>query len=249
LVFNKDQLEPIADVNGEGSVRCLRIWGKGTSALLYDPQREKFAFVSDERGSVRMVIAMGSGSVVQELRYDVWGRVVFDSNPGFQPFGYAGGIYDDVTGLVRFGARDYDAEIGRWLSKEPMGFAGSLNWYVYVHNDPVNFIDPNGLWEMATEYGTTDKGLTNEMRSIENIVDLAHKQASGTNQDAAITFTTNGRHSAKSLHYKGNAVDIRTRHLSETQRADFSRRLRQALGSKYDVINEGDHIHCEYDPK
>jgi len=36
-----------------------------------------------------------------------------------QPFGFAGGIYDPDTGLVRFGARGYDAETGRWTAKDP----------------------------------------------------------------------------------------------------------------------------------
>jgi len=66
--------------------------------------------------------------------------------PGFQPFGFAGGLYDWDTGLVRFGARDYDAETGRWTSKDPIGFAGGeTNLYVYVGNDPVNFVDETGL--------------------------------------------------------------------------------------------------------
>jgi RHS repeat-associated protein len=47
-----------------------------------------------------------------------------DSNPGFQPFGFAGGLYDRDTGLVRFGARDYDAETGRWTARDPILFAG-----------------------------------------------------------------------------------------------------------------------------
>jgi RHS repeat-associated protein len=156
----KDQLEPIADVNGDGSIRSVYVYGEKAHVPSYMIRGgEKFAFVSDERGSVRMVVAMGSGSVVQELRYDVWGRVVFDSNPGFQPFGYAGGIYDDATGLVRFGARDFDAEIGRWLSKDPIGFKDGYNLFVYVRNDPINSIDIEGESSIAsnsTEFGGGD---------------------------------------------------------------------------------------------
>jgi uncharacterized protein RhaS with RHS repeats len=46
---------------------------------------------------------------------------------------------------VRFGARDYDPEIGRWTTKDPIRFAGGdPNLYGYVLNDPVNLVDPNG---------------------------------------------------------------------------------------------------------
>jgi RHS repeat-associated protein len=54
-------------------------------------------------------------------------------------------LYDPDTGLVRFGARDYDAQIGRWLAKDPIGFGGGQgNLYGYVANDPVNLVDPSG---------------------------------------------------------------------------------------------------------
>jgi RHS repeat-associated protein len=67
-------------------------------------------------------------------------------NPGFVPFAFAGGLYDKDTGLVRFGLRDYDPEVGRWISKDPILFyGGDSNLYGYVLNDPVNFIDEDGL--------------------------------------------------------------------------------------------------------
>lgn len=79
------------------------------------------------------------------MDYDEFGTVILDTNPGFQPFGFAGGIYDRDTGLVRHGARDYDPETGRWTAKDPIRFGGkSVNLYGYVFNDPINRIDIDG---------------------------------------------------------------------------------------------------------
>jgi RHS repeat-associated protein len=80
------------------------------------------------------------------MDFDEFGNVIVDTNPGFQPFGFAGGLYDPHTRLTRFGARDYDAETGRWTAKDPIRFAGgNTNLYGYVLNDPVNDTDPTGL--------------------------------------------------------------------------------------------------------
>ena len=85
------------------------------------------------------------------MDYDSFGNVTQDTNPGFQPFGFAGGLYDPDTGLTRFGARDYDAEVGRWTIKDPILFEGdNTNLYVYVDNDPINFYDKTGLIKDST---------------------------------------------------------------------------------------------------
>jgi len=82
---------------------------------------------------------------VQRLSYDEWGNVIENTNPGFQPFGFGGALFDVQTGLVRFGARDYDAAVGRWTAKDPIRFAGGdANLYGYVVDDPVNAIDQDG---------------------------------------------------------------------------------------------------------
>jgi len=83
--------------------------------------------------------------MVQRLDYDEFGNVLDDTNPGFQPFGFAGGLYDRDTKLVRFGARDYDAETGRWTEKDTILFGGGdANLYGYVVNDPANLSDAYG---------------------------------------------------------------------------------------------------------
>ncbi len=104
--------------------------------------------LTQQVGSVRLVVKVSNGSIVQRIDYDEWGNVTLDTNPNFQPFGFAGGLYDAETGLVRFGARDYDPEIGRWTAKDPILFeGGQANLYVYVGNDPINRIDPSGLYD------------------------------------------------------------------------------------------------------
>ena len=107
---------------------------------------KSYLIISDYLGSVRQVIDTQTGEIAQQLDYDAWGRVIEDSRPGFQPFGFAGGLHDPDTQLTRFGARDYDAETGRWTAKDPILFdGGDSNLYGYVLQDPVNAIDPSGL--------------------------------------------------------------------------------------------------------
>ncbi|MEW6278934.1 MAG: RHS repeat-associated core domain-containing protein [Candidatus Eremiobacterota bacterium] len=103
-----------------------------------------YRLLRDHIGSVRLVVDVGTGLVVQRLSYDPWGNVTEDTNPGFQPFGYAGGLYDPDTGLVRFGARDYQPETGRWTCKDPLGISMGNNMYAYCNNDPLNHYDPTG---------------------------------------------------------------------------------------------------------
>jgi len=94
------------------------------------------------------------------MDYDVWGNVIADTNPGFQPFGFAGGLYDVSTGLPRFGARDYDAETGRWTVKDPIRFSGGdTNLYGYTLQDPVNLIDPDGKYAQIIGYGILAYGV------------------------------------------------------------------------------------------
>ena len=100
----------------------------------------------DQVGSLR-VVADSTGNVVKRIDYDSFGNIINDTNPTFDmPFGFAGGLHDRDTGLVRFGFRDYDPDIGRWTAKDPIGFAGGdTDLYGYVLNDPVNYFDSNGL--------------------------------------------------------------------------------------------------------
>ena len=105
-----------------------------------------YFLLTDQVGTLRAVTDT-TGAIVKRIDYDSFGNIIADSNPAFNvPFGFAGGLHDRDTGLVRFGARDYDPAIGRFTAKDPIDFAGGdTNLYAYTMNDPVNWIDPLGL--------------------------------------------------------------------------------------------------------
>jgi RHS repeat-associated protein len=137
---------PLAELDAGGDVTTRYVYG--TRTWVPDTMRrggKTYRLVSDRTGSVRAVVDVDTGAVAQRLDYDPYGRVLRDTAPGFQPFGFGGGLYDHLTGLTRFGDRYYDAGIGRWTTPDPEGFGGDdTNLYAYVFGDPVNGIDTSG---------------------------------------------------------------------------------------------------------
>ncbi len=148
----QNQLNPVAELDGSGNVVAHFVYGSRPNVPDYLIRGgNTYRIVSDHLGSPRLVVNTNDGTVVQRMDYDEFGNVLTDTNPGFQPFGFAGGLYDRDTKLVRFGVRDYDPETGRWTAKDPIKFDGaSTNLYAYVLNDPINLIDPYGLFELPS---------------------------------------------------------------------------------------------------
>ena len=133
-----------------------------------------------------------TSEVHQEIAYVYVGNA---EDPVLQPFGFAGGLYDADTGLVRFGARDYDAEIGRWTAKDPILFGGQqANLYVYVGGNPINWIDPTGLsfWDWVKAAART----INPWTGPTNAAGIAYGLSDGTFEgvdDGRIIFSGTNR--------------------------------------------------------
>jgi RHS repeat-associated protein len=142
----KDALNVVVQLDSGGNVVSRFVFGSKPNVPDYfTSSADTFRILSDHLGSPRLVVNTASGSVVEEIDYDEFGNVTNDTSPGLTPFGFAGGLYDADTRLVRFGARDYDASVGRWTSKDRIRFGGGMNLYGYVVNDPVNRLDWFGL--------------------------------------------------------------------------------------------------------
>jgi len=142
----QNSLNPVAELDGAGALLARYVYGTRSHVPDYVVKGgTTYRIVTDHLGSVRRVVDVASGSVAMALEYDAWGRVTASEGAGFVWLGYAGGITDDSTSLVRFGARDYEPRVGRWTAKDPIGFAGgSANQYEYVLNDPASLVDPEG---------------------------------------------------------------------------------------------------------
>jgi RHS repeat-associated protein len=152
------QLRIVGEVNSTGTLTSRFVYGTvGHSPDVMVRGGVTYRYVHDSLGSVRLVVNAETGEVVQRLDYDSWGVVTADTSPGLQPFGYAGGLYDSDTKLVRFGARDYDATTGAWLSPEPLSQSPAyvttmasrgmqVPAYAYALNNPLFWVDPTGLW-------------------------------------------------------------------------------------------------------
>jgi RHS repeat-associated protein len=107
---------------------------------------KEYRIVSDHVGTPRLVIDAATGKVVESLEFDEFGIPRDHDDNSIVPFGFAAGLYDADTKLVRFGARDYDPDTGRFVGKDPLLFGGGdTNLYGYVANDPINWTDPTGL--------------------------------------------------------------------------------------------------------
>jgi RHS repeat-associated protein len=104
-----------------------------------------------------------SGSAVKNYQYRSFGEIYSETGSLVQPFTFTGREYDPESGLYYYRARYYDPRAGRFISKDPIGFAGGdvnlyryvdsvgkpfleINPYVYAINNPLNYTDPLGLY-------------------------------------------------------------------------------------------------------
>jgi RHS repeat-associated protein len=104
-----------------------------------------YYFTKDHQGSIREMTNAG-GALVARYDYDPYGRRSLVSGTDLADFGFTGFWYDQATGLDFSRTRPYIADLGRWLNRDLYGEDGGLNLYAYVLNNPINLIDPFGLW-------------------------------------------------------------------------------------------------------
>lgn len=202
----QDQLKPIAELDGNNAIVSRFVYATHANVPDYLIKGgATYRIITDHLGSPRYVINTADGTIIQQMDYDEFGNVTLDSNPGFQPFGFAGGLYDRDTGLVRFGARDYDAYTGRWTAKDPILFGGGVNLYGYVLGNPITLIDTVGLEPIRFDPFKSIRDIYSGIQQVAR--DMGGKFQSIFDKGKGISEPSSGK-IGKNLNIKGGVIPI-----------------------------------------
>ncbi len=136
--------------------KTFRRAGVGVTAPVLSDGTADFTPSGEKRGSVKTtyhsalknsdIQTDSSGAVSASVQFDAFGNVLSGSGTWKGQFGYAGKFgyqQDPDTGLKLLGHRYYDSDTGRFLTRDPA--QDGRNWYSYCRNNPVDYIDAEGL--------------------------------------------------------------------------------------------------------
>ena len=143
-----DGIRPLWEADGAGVMTTQYdrdIFGNLLSRREASGARRYYHF--DGLGSTT-ALTNESGAATSTLLYDAWGNQRAASGSDQGRYRFTGAELDAATGLYHMGARFYDPTLGRWLSEDPVQDEYfrpmTLNFYTYVHSNPLNLTDPTG---------------------------------------------------------------------------------------------------------
>lgn len=185
-----NQLEPAAQLAPDGSVKLRFVYATISNAPdLIVADDAIFRIVRDQIGSPRLIINVLTGFTTEVINYDYFGNVATISNGSHQPIRFGAGIFDSMTGLTRFGARDFNPRFARWIQPDPIRFrGGGANLYVAFFNDPLDVTDAMGT-SPPTQALPTPIGPSAGVHTTSSSGDVGHITGTVIAPEIGSTFT------------------------------------------------------------
>jgi RHS repeat-associated protein len=135
----------IAEERNNSNKVTRKHYPQGVQFVSYNPTTTiPYFYMRDHLGSIREMTD-STGTIKARYDYDPWGNRTKLSGSLDADFGFTGHYYHSPSSLHLAPYRAYDSTIGRWISRDPLGEMAGFNFYSYVLNEPLNFVDPLGL--------------------------------------------------------------------------------------------------------
>lgn len=149
-LYQHDGDQVAAEYSAVNMLEAIYIFGPGIDQPLKVKRGSTVAaYHTEGLGSVEVVSDATSSANLATYEYDAFGVVVTSGGSFENPYTFTG-RERDASGLYYYRGRYYLPEIGRFLSPDPAGLRGGINAYAYVGSNPVNFVDPFGLFRIGT---------------------------------------------------------------------------------------------------
>ena len=142
FIWQKQQ--EIGTISSAGVIEELQILNPSNHGIAFELQGALYIPLHDIFGHVRALID-SSGDSVATYRYSAFGEEEI-TGIVLSPWRYAGKRIDTETGFIYFGERYYDPSTLCWLTPDPLEDADGPNLYMYVHNNPLFYVDPDGCF-------------------------------------------------------------------------------------------------------
>ncbi len=130
-------------------------------------------------------------SITDRFSYDPWGYCIHSIGDSDTPFKYVGafGIQTDPNGLVNMRARYYNPATKTFLTSDPSGFEGGLNWYLYANGNPYSYIDQNGEVPVLVVTALVGAGIGAAIEASAEIINQLNDKSRNGNSFSSFDFT------------------------------------------------------------